>query len=100
MNGMLRPCSLVTGGFLILVGATPATAQQVNESNLWFGNGPGIEVVFRTGENLAPGRPPEWGHAYRGRIACGFAAVLQLLRCTGRRGCDQFDCPIGRSVRL
>ncbi len=30
-----------------------AMALELNESNLWYGDGKGIEVVFRTGENLA-----------------------------------------------
>ena len=34
-------------------GASATLGQQVNESNLWFGDEPGIEIVFRTGENLA-----------------------------------------------
>ena len=48
-----RVVSLLIAVTLIMVGATSALGQQVNESGLWFGNGPGIEVVFRTGENLA-----------------------------------------------
>ncbi|MFQ5992404.1 MAG: alkyl/aryl-sulfatase [Nitrospiraceae bacterium] len=31
----------------------PVLAQQANPSNLWFGGNEGIEVVFRTGTNLA-----------------------------------------------
>ncbi len=36
-----------------MLGVTPTLGQQVNESGLWFGDGPGMEVVFRTGVNLA-----------------------------------------------
>ncbi len=36
-----------------MLGATPSLGQQVNESGLWFGDGPGMEVVLRTGLNLA-----------------------------------------------
>jgi len=39
---------LVAAGF-----AAQANAQSVNESNLWFGGDEGIEVVFKTGVNLA-----------------------------------------------
>ena len=41
---------IVTALMLI---AHPATALEVNKSNLWYGDGEGIEIVFRTGENLA-----------------------------------------------
>ncbi len=40
--------TLVAAGF-----AAQANAQSVNESNLWFGGDEGIEVVFKTGVNLA-----------------------------------------------
>ena len=36
-----------------LLASTSLGAQEINESNLWYGDEPGIEVVFRTGENLA-----------------------------------------------
>lgn len=37
----------------VLTVATPAAGQPVNESNLWYGGDEGIEIVFRTGANLA-----------------------------------------------
>ena len=33
--------------------AQPVAALEANKSNLWFGGDEGIEVIFRTGENLA-----------------------------------------------
>ncbi|MCZ6915675.1 MAG: hypothetical protein O7I93_02760 [Gemmatimonadetes bacterium] len=53
MNRHARACALALGAVLILMGVAPAEGQQVNENNLWYGNGPGMEVVFRTGQNLA-----------------------------------------------
>ncbi len=38
---------------LIMAVTEPVLAQQVNPSNLWFGGDEGIEIVFRTGTNLA-----------------------------------------------
>ena len=44
----------VTLATLVVVGvAVQAAAQPVNESNLWFGGDEGIEVVWKSGENLA-----------------------------------------------
>ncbi len=53
---MLR--SFLLFGIVLILVATltttePLLAQQVNPSNLWFGGDEGIEVVFRTGTNLA-----------------------------------------------
>ncbi len=33
--------------------AHPVTALEANKSNLWFGGDEGIEVISRTGKNLA-----------------------------------------------
>ncbi len=33
--------------------AHPVAAQPVNQSNLWYGGDEGIEIVTRTGKNLA-----------------------------------------------
>lgn len=38
---------------MAVVMAMPALALEVNKSNLWYGDGDGIEIVFKTGENLA-----------------------------------------------
>jgi alkyl sulfatase BDS1-like metallo-beta-lactamase superfamily hydrolase len=56
---------------LCLVVGSPAVALEVNESNLWFGDGDGIEIVSRTGENLAytdehPNVDPAMTHFARG----------------------------------
>ncbi len=37
---------------VFMLAIPPAIALELNESNLWYGDGKGIEVVFRTG-NLA-----------------------------------------------
>ena len=33
--------------------AQPVAALEANKSNLWYGGDEGIEIVFKTGENLA-----------------------------------------------
>ena len=38
---------------VVMLSIPSAIALELNESNLWYGDGEGIEVVFRTGENLA-----------------------------------------------
>ena len=50
--GRIRIVSLLIAAATSILGGL-ALGQQVNESGLWFGDGPGIEVVFRTGVNLA-----------------------------------------------
>ncbi len=62
--------SVIAIAIAMLVTA-PAQGQSVNESNLWYGDGPGMEVVFRTGENLAytednPKVDPRMTHHARG----------------------------------
>jgi alkyl sulfatase BDS1-like metallo-beta-lactamase superfamily hydrolase len=42
---------IVCGVFMFAI--PPVMALELNESNLWYGDGDGIEVVFKTGENLA-----------------------------------------------
>ena len=49
-----RICTVsLRAAILTLVMSLPAFAQTANESNLWFGGDEGIEVVFKTGVNLA-----------------------------------------------
>ncbi len=47
-----RPVRTGVAGLLLAVCAA-ASGQEVNDSNLWFGPSEGIEIVWRTGENLA-----------------------------------------------
>jgi hypothetical protein len=35
------------------IAGSPASAQEVNESGLWFGGDEGVEVVWQPGKNLA-----------------------------------------------
>jgi hypothetical protein len=62
---------ICTSSALCLVIGSPAVALEINESNLWFGDGDGIEIVSRTGENLAyaddhPNVDPAMTHFARG----------------------------------
>ena len=45
--------ALLTTTALVMVACVPAQALEVNKSNLWFGGDEGIEVVWKTGKNLA-----------------------------------------------
>ena len=45
--------TLLTTIALVMVAFVPAQALDVNKSNLWYGGDEGIEVVWKTGKNLA-----------------------------------------------
>jgi hypothetical protein len=45
--------ALIALVFAFILAHSPAKALEINASNLWYGDGEGIEIVFRTGENLA-----------------------------------------------
>ncbi len=45
--------ALIALVFAFILANSPAKALEINDSNLWYGDGEGIEIVFRTGENLA-----------------------------------------------
>ena len=47
--GILAPIAIITCVLL----AHPVAALEANKNNLWYGGDEGIEIVTRTGENLA-----------------------------------------------
>ena len=60
-----------------------AHGQPVNQSNLWFGGDEGIEVVWRTGENLAyTTADPKIDPSMTRRISrARFVASVSTMRC-------------------
>lgn len=50
---MTQKIRAAVGTLMAVAFAAHLNAQSLNESNLWFGGDEGIEIVFKTGENLA-----------------------------------------------
>ncbi len=53
MLNSMKTLTVLGAAIAFMVPAHPVAAQPVNKSNLWFGGDEGIEVVWKTGENLA-----------------------------------------------
>jgi len=47
---------------LLMTTVLSTQALEVNKSNLWFGGDEGIEIIFRTGKNMAYDKPSPTVH--------------------------------------